>query len=192
MTNLSSLDLNENQTSDISLLVGLTNLTELSLGDNQISDISSLAGLSNLRELLLGSNQISDISPLVANAGLASGDLVDLQGNPLSATSINLYIPQLQARGVTVYYIIWDCPLGGVTLIAPYPIHERPYITMAVDPAEIMVVGGALWGIYYLDETSGEWLYFIPSFTGSTLTQLEPDEFYLVVVSGACSLSIPQ
>jgi hypothetical protein len=62
-----------------------------------------------------------------------------------------------------------------------------------VDPAEITVSAGAtLWGIYYLNETTGEWLYFIPGFEGSTLTQLEPDKFYLVVVSDACSLTIPQ
>jgi hypothetical protein len=83
----------------------------------------------------------------------------------------------------------WNCPLGGVTLIAPYPIRGRPYLTVPVDPAEITAsAGAALWGIYSLDETTGEWLYFIPGFTGSTLTQLEPDEFYLVVVSDACDL----
>jgi len=29
---------------------------------------------------------------------------VDLSGNPLSATSIDVYIPQLEARGVFVEY----------------------------------------------------------------------------------------
>jgi len=29
---------------------------------------------------------------------------VVLLGNPLSPDSINIYIPQLEARGVTVYY----------------------------------------------------------------------------------------
>jgi hypothetical protein len=29
---------------------------------------------------------------------------VNLIGNPLSAESINLYIPQLEERGVTIYY----------------------------------------------------------------------------------------
>jgi hypothetical protein len=89
--------------------------------------------------------------------------------------------------------ITWNCPLGGVTFIAPYPIHGRPYLTVAVDPAEITAsAGAALWGIYYLDETTGEWLYFIPGFASNTLTQLEPDEFYLVVVSDACMLTLPQ
>ncbi|MFC1982746.1 hypothetical protein ACFLV5_03060 [Chloroflexota bacterium] len=67
--------------------------------------------------------------------------------------------------------------------------------TEAIDPAEIMVsVGAALWGIYYLDEDvpGGEWLYFIPGFTDSTITQLEPDEYYLVIVSAPCTMLIPQ
>jgi len=51
---------------------------------------------------MLGSNQISDIEPLVSNLGLAQGDAVQLDYNPLSCTSINVYIPELQARGVNV------------------------------------------------------------------------------------------
>jgi len=49
-------------------------------------------------------NSISDISPLVENSGLSEGDTVDLGDNPLSATSINVYIPQLEERGVDVRY----------------------------------------------------------------------------------------
>jgi hypothetical protein len=40
----------------------------------------------------------------VANSGLSVGDTVNLSGNPLSTTSINVYIPQLIARGVDVAY----------------------------------------------------------------------------------------
>jgi hypothetical protein len=53
---------------------------------------------------VLINNDIVDISPLAANAGLGDGDLLYLQGNPLSAESINVHIPALQARGVTVVY----------------------------------------------------------------------------------------
>jgi len=41
---------------------------------------------------------------LVDNMGLGAGDYVHLKWNPLSSDSINTYIPQLQARGVTVVY----------------------------------------------------------------------------------------
>ncbi len=126
LTNLSALVLHGNQIVDISPLSGLTNLTELYLGDNQIVDISSLSGLTNLDTLNLNynqivdisqlsglanlawleilSNQIGDILPLVQNMGINQGDFVSLKSNPLSQASINTYIPQLEARGVEVYY----------------------------------------------------------------------------------------
>jgi len=63
-TNLTTLNLGDNQLSDISVLSGLTQLTELSLGDNQLSDISALSGLTQLTVLRLSFNQINDISAL--------------------------------------------------------------------------------------------------------------------------------
>lgn len=104
LTNLTQLGLYENQISNISPLAGLTSLKYLSIFTNQISDISALANLTELTDFSLELNQISDISPLVENPGLGPGDRVYLTGNPLSPDSINVYIPQLQARGVTVYY----------------------------------------------------------------------------------------
>jgi Leucine-rich repeat (LRR) protein len=104
LTSLTGLPLYDNQISDVSPLANLTNLRYLYLETNQISDISSLANLTSLTCLNLQDNQISDISALVQNEGLSTGDLVDLHSNPLSSDSINIYIPQLQTRGVTVYY----------------------------------------------------------------------------------------
>jgi hypothetical protein len=55
--------------------------------------------------------------------------------------------------------------------------------------------GAELWGIYYLVETgpdAGTWLWYIPGFATSTLTQLEPGKFYWVVPSDPCTLTIPQ
>jgi len=86
----------------LSELANLTNLKGLVLGGNQISDLSTLSNLTNLKGLVLGGNQISDLSPLVENSGLGAGDLVDFSGNPLSTTSLNDYIPQLEERGVEV------------------------------------------------------------------------------------------
>jgi len=40
----------------------------------------------------------------VENEGLGTGDHVYLDHNPLSSDSINIYIPQLEARGVIVDY----------------------------------------------------------------------------------------
>jgi len=104
LTSLTYLCLGGNQISDISPLANLTSLTQLKLPCNSISDISPLANLTSLTELVLWDNQISDISPLVQNEGLGTGDYIDLWQNPLSSDSINIYIPELEARGVTVDY----------------------------------------------------------------------------------------
>ncbi len=90
--------------SNISGIEYCTNLQTLTLWGNQISNISSLSNLLNLKVIGMDANQIIDIYPLVQNSGIGSGDIVYLTNNPLSSTSINTYIPQLEARGVTVHY----------------------------------------------------------------------------------------
>jgi len=104
LTQLTWLDLWSNQISDITPLWNLTQLTDLNLDDNQISDITPVENLTQLTDLYLERNQIEDILPLVNNTGMDDGDEVWLIDNPLSDTSIYEYIPQLEARGVTVYY----------------------------------------------------------------------------------------
>lgn len=63
-TNLTYLELNFNQITDISALSGLTRLTDLSLGGNEITDISPLAGLTELKSLALFNCRATDYSPL--------------------------------------------------------------------------------------------------------------------------------
>jgi Leucine-rich repeat (LRR) protein/murein DD-endopeptidase MepM/ murein hydrolase activator NlpD len=104
ITSLHFLWLEGNQIIDISPLAGLAGIDSLRLTSNQISDISALAGMINLGYLGLTSNQISDIKPLVDNPGISANDQVYITDNPLSATSVNVYIPELQARGVYVYF----------------------------------------------------------------------------------------
>jgi len=41
---------------------------------------------------------------LVDNPGLGEGDVVSLGNNPLSLDSIDIYMDELRARGVTVNY----------------------------------------------------------------------------------------
>ena len=125
LTSLQSLDVFRNQINDISPLVGLTNLRQLFLSDNsrisdisplgglinlqslhiencKISDVSPLDGLTNIEELYLVNNNISDISSLVENSELSFGDILDLRRNPLSTSSLNVYVPQLEQRGVKI------------------------------------------------------------------------------------------
>jgi Leucine-rich repeat (LRR) protein len=112
LTNLTSLGLGYNQISDLAPLTGLTSLTVLDLSGNQICDLLPLAGLINITQLDIDSNKISDIAPLVSNTGLATGDNVDIRSNPLSPASVNVHVPALQARGVT---ILWDTAASAVT-----------------------------------------------------------------------------
>ncbi len=102
LTNLGNLSLRYCELSDISPLSSLTGLTHLALEGNHIDDLTPLSNLTSLEHLDLEFNQIRDISPLVENSGLSSGDILNVANNPLSTTSVDVYIPQLQKRGVMV------------------------------------------------------------------------------------------
>ena len=102
LTSLQVLELVDNDITNISPLSGLTNLQVLKLDSNLFSNISALSGLINISQLDLSDNLITDISPLLDNAGLSYPDTLDLEGNPLSATSCTVHVPELVARGVSV------------------------------------------------------------------------------------------
>ncbi len=74
---------------------------------NYIDDVSFLSTLSELQKIDLSSNPVADISPLLQNTGIGEGDTVYLMQTPSSDATINTYIPELEARGVTVEY--GDC-----------------------------------------------------------------------------------
>ncbi|MFC2042380.1 leucine-rich repeat domain-containing protein [Chloroflexota bacterium] len=104
LTNLTDLWLDDNQIGDVSHLSNLTSLTSLHLGGNQIRDILPLASLSNLTNLWLNDNQIIDISPLLSIKELSGGDRIYLRNNPLNDLSMDIYIPQLKIRGVSISF----------------------------------------------------------------------------------------
>ncbi|MBU1937118.1 leucine-rich repeat domain-containing protein [bacterium] len=120
LTGLTTLHLENNDITDVSPLSNLTGLKHLYLNnwpidlyghgwspaysENRISDISPLTSLTSLHILDLSVNEITDILPLVENPGLDAGDSLFIRHNPLSDTSIYVYIPELEARGVRVYY----------------------------------------------------------------------------------------
>ncbi len=161
LTGLTHLDLDENQISDITALGNLTGLIYLYLWDNQISDISPLSMLTNLNYLdmchnrivnidALGNltsliwldlcaNQISDIFPLVQNNGLGEGDTVDLEENPLSSTSINEYIPQLEQRGVNVWWTVPPTPTPYFLPVVPAAPTPTPAPTPEPTPVPTVV-----------------------------------------------------
>ena len=104
LTNLQYLYIFGNSIDDISMLSSCPHIIYFYADYNLIDDISVLSGMTGLNNVYLRHNQVQDISPLVNNTGIAGGDQVALESNPLSLQSIDTYIPALQARGVTVTY----------------------------------------------------------------------------------------
>ena len=102
LTGLKHLCLRYCEIGDLSALSNLTALTHLYLDGNQITDLTPLSTVTGLEQIDLDFNQISDISPLVENSGLGSGDTFAVSYNPLSTMSVNVYVPQLQQRGVVM------------------------------------------------------------------------------------------
>jgi cysteine-rich repeat protein len=121
-TNLTWLDLLDNQVSDISPLAGLTNLTWLRLDENQISDIGPLAGLTNLTALWLGFNQISDLSPLVALTNLTALELRENQISDLSALAGLTNLTWLELNGNQISDL---SPLAGLTNLTTLLLYEN-------------------------------------------------------------------
>ena len=99
LTGLVRLSLDSNEIADVSPLANLTLLTGLALQDNEISNVVPLRNLTKLKWLGLGANNIEDISALTKLTGL---ERLDLRNNPLSAESIDVHIPALEAKGVEV------------------------------------------------------------------------------------------
>jgi tetratricopeptide (TPR) repeat protein len=99
LANLKGLVLSDNQISDVTPLASLANLTHLLLSGNQISDVTPLASLTYLTLLALSENQISDVTPL---ASLTNLTVLILGNNPLSRESIEIHIPRLESRGLTI------------------------------------------------------------------------------------------
>ena len=105
LTELRYLWVQEIPITDISFVENLTNLQSLYLRKNTISDISPLTQLTKLKRLGLNDNRIVDIAPLVAIASLRGSNAhVDLSGNPLNSESVDVHIPALKDRGVTVVF----------------------------------------------------------------------------------------
>ncbi|CAL6035630.1 leucine-rich_repeat domain-containing protein [Hexamita inflata] len=93
LKNLKKLDLRDNCIKDISALQSFTDqiqLAELDLQNNNISDISSISKLKNLKELDLRSNSIEDISALQSLP-----DLTHLYLQQTRITSYTLALPNL-------------------------------------------------------------------------------------------------
>jgi internalin A len=101
LSGLSLLYLTNNKVRDISPLANLS-IAYLSLNGNRVTDISALKTLGSIQQLYIAANIIGDILPLVQNAGLGSGDTLDVRSNPLDGFAVCEDLATLRNRGVTV------------------------------------------------------------------------------------------
>jgi hypothetical protein len=63
----------------------------------------ALSNLHHLEDLRCDDNLIENISPLLENIGLTGeGIAIDFRNNPLSTDSCDVYIPQLESKGVNI------------------------------------------------------------------------------------------
>jgi Leucine-rich repeat (LRR) protein len=104
---LTNLDLGHNLITSIAPLADLSAIFDLDVSYNRISDATPLEGLTALRQLSIRNNLVSDLQPLVDNAGIAVGDVINIQQNCLSTSDPD--IQTLKNRGVTVEYLPQGC-----------------------------------------------------------------------------------
>ena len=113
--NLTVLNLNFSQISDLTPLAGLTKLKDLELNDNQIADITPLAGLTKLTQLWLANNQISDLTPL---AGLTKLTYLVLCYNPISDVTPLASLTNLETLNLHDNNISDISPLASLTIFS--------------------------------------------------------------------------
>ncbi len=85
LTQLTYLDLSNNQLTDVKGLKKLTQLTRLRLQDNQLTDVRGLKKLTRLEGLLLDSNKLTDVTALekltnLKRLQLSNNQLTDVKG----------------------------------------------------------------------------------------------------------------
>ena len=135
MRDITFLDVNNRQISDITGLEHAVNMSKLYASNNFISDVSALADLSKLNEINLNNNIVSDVFPLVDITDLRH---LSLRGNPLSYPSVRVHIPTIQAKRSEVFFDYRSYPAlvkisGDVQTATGGEILENPFVVEAID-----------------------------------------------------------
>ena len=112
-TNLSKIDLRDNEISDLSPLAGLIHLTQLNFSRNRnISDLSPLKDLKNLEYLTFFETLVSDLSPVAGLINLRSIHAWDHSISDLSPLSNLTKLEYLDFCGGNISDLT---PLAGLT-----------------------------------------------------------------------------
>ena len=112
MANLTELEAESADITDLTGLEHATNLTILNLGNNSISDISPVAELTNLIDLFLYSNSISNASPVEELTKLTRLDLSFNSISDISPVAGLTNLIELFLQGSSISDI---SPLAGLT-----------------------------------------------------------------------------
>ncbi len=114
LTQLTTLNLSDNNISDLTPLAQLTQLTRLYLSNNNISDLTPLAQLTQLTRLYLSNNNISDLTPL---AQLTQLTRLYLSNNNISDLTPLAQLTQLTKLNLSNNNISDLTPLAQLTLL---------------------------------------------------------------------------
>ena len=99
LRSLSWIDLGNNQVSNIEDLSTLKTLSSLNISKNEISNIDPLSKATNLAWLSIANNQIRDLSPLNSLPKLRH---LVIEGNAFNQQTRRIHIPRFKSRGITV------------------------------------------------------------------------------------------
>ncbi|MDA3847350.1 MAG: extracellular solute-binding protein, partial [Vallitaleaceae bacterium] len=129
LENLVYLDLEGNNISDITPLAGLIQLDTLTLWNNYIVDVSPLSGLVNLNYLDLENNEIDDIMPL---AGLNNLETLYLTSNYISSVLPLSGLSNLTALSVSNNMISDISPIANLINLSSLYIEDNPITDVSV------------------------------------------------------------
>ena len=162
LSNLTELNLNYKEITDITPLSALTNLTSLNLYCNHITDITRLSALTNLSKLELSENQITDITGVSALANLTYLNLYDNQITDITGV---LGLTNLTYLALSDNQIIDITGLSGLTNLTRLSLENNQII-------DITGLSG-LTNLTQLQLGDNEIIDIIPLSTLTNLTQLQ-------------------
>lgn len=123
LSDLEGLWINNNRITDLSPLKNLKNLKWLSIDDNQVSDLSPLSSTRSLEQFWCGGNPISDLSPISKNKGMHMIGFRECRIKDLSALSD---MPELEFIAANDNNISSLSPLGGTRKLEQLYIDRNP------------------------------------------------------------------
>lgn len=124
-----SLNLSDNQISDISILEEFTSLVNLNLSNNKISDISVIKKLPLLEYLRGSNNQISDISML---EGLSKLTSLSLDSNKITNILSLKNMPNLKFLALRINQISDISPLENLTSLTSLSLLGNQIVDISV------------------------------------------------------------